>query len=201
MAEQEKVSAKDKALMKGKEAENKVKTKIFEIENSAVGKRLPTQIENITLADVIWMTILSDAVLSLGIYLIVDALQMQKGFRATILMVDKYILGFSTLLSFIIDGYCYFMRWGDGYLFFLILKCLKGVAMLVAMLASSFSGMITRILSIVYILSGIGLSLCLLYYMAIFLKRVESDEYDDFGQPVKGAEEKQTSKKEVVAEG
>ncbi|KAF9764412.1 hypothetical protein NGRA_0594 [Nosema granulosis] len=165
-------------------AEEKAIKTIENVEETNLGKKLPTEIHDIKLCDILKFILMSSTANFLPCYIVYG--------RAYANFVD-YIRG-CLFVCYIISSVAVFMFTVVGYAsnttsFFrycLFSTIAKASFSLVLMFMSNVrQGLTQLILSLIYYFYLDVTDFFLLYYLALYFKRVESDDYDDNGEPLK----------------
>merc|ERR1712039_911561 len=160
-AKQKAKEIQQKADVKSKEAEQHVRTTMKKTQESAVGKRIPTSIDSISFRDIVKANLLLNAMMTLGVYLIVHSYVKDQAAEYSF---HRVILEFAcwTLLIFGLGGIVSDFVFFFGHLFaffriFLLLKFLKLVGLaifIVGMLVAEFGNYFVVCSQIVFTLSA-----------------------------------------------
>lgn len=172
------------AKQKLSDAERHVKGNVNEIQKSRVGQNIPTQIQNVTFYDLLkytWVAVLS---LDLAMVLITEARKMgtekAKGyvflFLKVLFLVTGMLADFTSLFIFA-AGMLHFFK------FLFVTKILK-TCVCVFILFLSVEGIFMQLCSVLFGILIASIDLLFIYYLSLYLNRLEQDEYNDYGIPV-----------------
>lgn len=178
---------KEQMRKKSDQAEQKVKESVKRAESSRVGQHIPTSIDNMTFKDIIKITLFLNAVMTVGLYIIVSAgvVNAQPKLRYICLLVAKYIILIFGIGGILMDAVFFFAHLFGLFKIFLLLKAIKVVGTVILCFAQKLEAWHLVIMSCFYMICCVVLDLCFIYYLAIFQERMESDDYDENGMPKK----------------
>ncbi|KAG0438069.1 hypothetical protein DMUE_3330 [Dictyocoela muelleri] len=175
-------SKKTEELKKHMEkVESKVYNIIDHIENTSLGQKLPTKIENIKFSDIVEMLLILCIIYTGAIYSILQCKSYESGHMKWIWSVLKWGFLFIGVAGSIFDFFIYLLVYGELNVFSICLRILKMVTVAVFVVAAMLSGFLSNFIVIMVYIFMIALDLTVLYYMTIFFKRVQSDKYDNYG--------------------
>eukprot|EP00866_Antonospora_locustae_P001945 jgi/Antlo1/1945/117 len=171
----------DAAKQKLNETDKQVKSNIQHIEKTAVGQKIPKEIENITFFDLLKYTWVASLILDLAIVLILDARQMGTRWfsrypMTTIKMVFLVVGMLADFAMFIV----FMSSMSNMFKFVFCTKAVKSVLVIVALIMSS-SGAMMYVFSGVFGFLVLIIDFLFVYYLSIYFDRLESEEYDDYG--------------------
>lgn len=176
---------KDTVKEKSDKAEQKVKESVKKAEKGKVGQHIPTSLDNLTFKDIIKCTLLLNAIMTIGLYVIVSATRINIGsrWREILLTTAKFMILIFGVGGILIDAIFFFGRLFSLFKVFLGLKAVKLLGVLIFCFAQKLGAWYIIVMSIVYLASCVLIDLCFVYYLAIFQERLESGEYDENGMP------------------
>lgn len=166
--------------------DRKVKDSIKKIEESQFGKSIPMEIKGINLYNIIkflnLFLLYSDLAIHLQIQAKASSFTGYKKIFYTVIKYLFYIVGFGGdvfALGAFIAGVAFLFK------FILVFKTIKMVTVLLVMFFISEFGLFTLGLAMVFGILSCCFDFIHVYYCALFFERIESEDYDQYGSPVK----------------
>lgn len=168
-------------------AEEKAIQTIDNVESTKFGKKIPTNVHEVKLKDIIKIVLMSSTLNFIPCYLIYGREYGNKldWLRAGLFLC--FIIFSVTLFMFALVAYA--SNTSAFFKFCLFSSIGKASFSLILMIMANIrQGWIQFVLSLIFYLYLDVTDFLVLYYLAIFFKRIESDEYDDNGEPLKNEE-------------
>lgn len=170
-------------------AEQKVVEAVDKIETSKMGRSLPTEVHNIQIGDIVKMLLLSNFANFMPLYII-----FTRDVSSYVNWIRK-LLNFIFIVSFIWNVTLGFFGYVSGakelYKFLLAGTIVKGATSLIIMIMCTIGqGFSSIAIGFIFVLYVSFLDLLFLYYLALYFKRLDSDEYDQYGVKIITKQEK-----------
>ncbi|WUR03157.1 uncharacterized protein VNE69_03366 [Vairimorpha necatrix] len=172
-------NVKNQAMEQAELAEMKVNEAVSNIEKSKLGNNLPTDIQSIHITDIIKLLIVNGIFNIFSLYLIFGT-----EYNNALTFIRKtlhfcFIISF--FLSYVLSVACYIGGVQELYKFILFTMVVKTGIAFFLFLGFSLPSFTNIIVSLLYCSYLAFQDMVLLYYIGIYLKRLASDKYDDYG--------------------
>jgi hypothetical protein len=165
--------------------ETKTQEAINRMEDSKIAKSIPLEIERIPLRDITRYLLLFNVLNTIPVYLISAQAESKSKVVKWMKVIVKYGLTVTWILTAVVSGIAFFMEL-DSFVKFALFSAIAKLGIIgLALVLGSFPDTVPTVLSIVYALELAVLESLFLYYLAIYLHRLESDNYDSRGEAAK----------------
>lgn len=166
-------------------AEEKAVKTMENIETSKIGKKLPTELHDIKLTDILKFVLLSSTANFLPCFLIYGR-SMESRFTEIprAILFFCYILCSVSVCLFTLVGY---MSNTTSFFKYCLFSGIAKASFSVVLMFMAYirQGLMKLMVAMIYYLYTDVTDFFLLYYLALYFKRIESDEYDDEGNLIK----------------
>ncbi|RVD90971.1 hypothetical protein TUBRATIS_25920 [Tubulinosema ratisbonensis] len=168
------------------ETDQKVKGTIKDVENSKFGKSIPMEIRGLTLYDIIKFLTLFLLYSDLAIYLQIQAKGSAAGkITSTYSTVIKFVFYFAGVVGDIFVFASLLLNIKTVFKFIVVIKVVKMVIVLLIMFSISSIAIVSLLPAMIFGLLSCFFDIIHVYYTALFFERAESEDYDQYGTPIK----------------
>jgi hypothetical protein len=158
---------------------------VNKIGNSSIGKSIPLEIEKIALRDITKYLLLFNMLNTIPSYLI--SAQTQSSFKLLewVKPTLSFLVAMTWVISAAINCIAFFVELDSFVKFALFATAAKIGVVGAVLLLNSLPKVFLTVMSVIYALSLAIMEGLFLYYLAIYLHRLESDRYDSRGEETK----------------
>lgn len=176
----------DAVKQKLQNVEGQMEDNLNRVKSSHFARSIPTNLENVTFFDLLKCSWVFTIILDFAVLLVLDARtagESKKLFSTFFVMMKIGFMFTGMLADFF--GALIFMTGVFGiFKIATLIKIIKAVTVLITLVLSS-SGMFMRLFSGAFGVLVIAADFIFIYYLSVYLDRVASASYDEYGMPIK----------------
>lgn len=175
----EEENVQNQAISQAAEVEKKVTEQITNIENSKLASNLPTDVQSLHITDIIKLIFFTGIVNFFPLFLIFGT-EFSSKFDFLRKILHLFFITFF-VGSMLVTMCCFISGAQELYKFVVVVMFCKDVLGAILLLMFSTTSLTNLVFAFLYLAYILIQDLALLYYMGIYLKRLQSDKYDDYG--------------------